>query len=156
MKSLILSCSRRTQIYKLEYSDAYLEQCIRPSSASCYLLKNDDEGGVGGWKLQKHIQLSESLLAPLQHAHITWSLPMFCHTPTSYVTNMTAGTALPVWSLQELLYLDLRASRQEGRYLSNRMVKLAFSDWTALLSIQLETCGFQPRSAGFIYRIPGK
>lgn len=52
-------------------------------------------------------------------------------------------------------YLDLRVSRHEGRYLSNRMVRLAFSDWTSLLSIQLDTGGFQPRSAGLIYRMPG-
>lgn len=56
----------------------------------------------------------------------------------------------------ELCYLDLRVSRQEGRYLSNSMVRLAFSDWTSLLSIQLDTGGFQPRSAGLMYRMPGK
>lgn len=58
--------------------------------------------------------------------------------------------------LTSCVYLDLSVSRQEGRYLSNSMVKLAFSDWTSLLSIQLDTGGFQPRSAGFMYRIPGK
>lgn len=56
----------------------------------------------------------------------------------------------------EPCYLDLWTSRQDGRYLSNSMVRLAFSDWTSLLSIQLETGGFQPRSAGFMYRMPGE
>ena len=55
-----------------------------------------------------------------------------------------------------MCHLDLRPSRQEGRYLSNRMVRLAFSDWTSLLSIQLVTGGFQPRSAGLMYRMPGQ
>ena len=53
-------------------------------------------------------------------------------------------------------YLDLRVSRHGGRYLSNRIVKLAFSDWTSLLSIQLDTGGFHPKSAGLIYKIPAE
>lgn len=53
-------------------------------------------------------------------------------------------------------YLVLSVSRQDGRYLSNNMVRLAFSDWTSLLSIQLATGGFQPRSAGLMYRIPAE
>ncbi len=52
------------------------------------------------------------------------------------------------------LYLDLSVSRHDGRYLSNRMVRLAFSDWTSLPSIQLDTGGFQPKSAGLMYKIP--
>jgi hypothetical protein len=52
-------------------------------------------------------------------------------------------------------YLVLSVSKQVGRYLSNRMVRLAFSVWTSLWSIQLLTGGFHPRSAGLIYRIPG-
>lgn len=51
-------------------------------------------------------------------------------------------------------YLDLRVSRHDGRYLSNKMVRLAFSDWTSLLSIQLDTGGFQPKSAGLMYKMP--
>ena len=54
-----------------------------------------------------------------------------------------------------LAYLVLSASKQVGRYLSNRMVRLALSVWISLLSIQLLTGGFQPRSAGLMYRIPG-
>ena len=53
-----------------------------------------------------------------------------------------------------LAYLVLSASKQVGRYLSNRMVRLALSVWISLLSIQLLTGGFQPRSAGLMYRIP--
>lgn len=53
-------------------------------------------------------------------------------------------------------YLVLRVSRQTGRYLSNSIIRLAFSDWTSLLSIQLDTGGFQPKSAGLIYRMPVK
>lgn len=55
----------------------------------------------------------------------------------------------------KLPHLCLSASRQVGRYLSNRMVRLAFSDCTSLRSIQLDTSGFQPRSAGLMYRMPG-
>lgn len=51
-------------------------------------------------------------------------------------------------------YLVRRVSRQTGRYLSNRMVRLALSDCTSLLSIQLLTGAFQPRSEGLMYRIP--
>ena len=51
-------------------------------------------------------------------------------------------------------YLVLRVSRQIGRYLSNKMVRLALSDWISRLSIQLLTGGFQPRSDGLMYRIP--
>lgn len=72
---------------------------------------------------------------------------MLYHTQTSCV----------IWTeAQPESYLALSASRQEGRYLSNRMVRLAFSDWTSRLSIQLDTGGFQPRSAGLMYKIPGR
>lgn len=53
-----------------------------------------------------------------------------------------------------LAYLVLRVSKQVGRYLSNKMVRLALSVWTSLWSIQLLTGGFHPRSAGLMYRIP--
>lgn len=53
-------------------------------------------------------------------------------------------------------YLVLSVSKQVGRYLSNRMVRLALSVWTSLWSIQLLTAGFHPRSAGLMYRIPGR
>lgn len=51
-------------------------------------------------------------------------------------------------------HLVLRVSRHTGRYLSNRMVRLALSDWTSRRSIQLLTGGLQPRSEGLMYRIP--
>lgn len=51
-------------------------------------------------------------------------------------------------------HLVRSVSRHTGRYLSNRMIRLALSDWTSLLSIQLDTGGFQPRSAGLMYRMP--
>lgn len=54
-----------------------------------------------------------------------------------------------------LAYLVLSVSKQAGRYLSNRKVRLALSVWVSLLSIQLLTGGFHPRSAGLMYRIPG-
>lgn len=54
-----------------------------------------------------------------------------------------------------LAYLVLSVSKQIGRYLSNRMVRLALSVWISLLSIQLLTGGFHPRSPGLMYRIPG-
>lgn len=87
----------------------------------------------------------------------TFALPTLSHTPTSCV-NWTQlwECHYIVTLLTSRVYLDLSVSRQDGRYLSNSMVKLAFSDWTSLLSIQLETGGFQPRSAGLMYRIPGK
>lgn len=54
-----------------------------------------------------------------------------------------------------LAYLVLRVSKQVGRYLSNRMLRLALSVWTSRPSIQLLTGGLHPRSAGLMYRIPG-
>lgn len=61
---------------------------------------------------------------------------------------------IDIVSARFLAYLVLSMSKQVGRYLSNKMVRLALSVWTSLWSIQLLTGGFHPRSAGLMYRIP--
>lgn len=80
------------------------------------------------------------------------------HNPrTAQLVWKAASVPLPLPAeVQSLFrwYLVLRVSRQIGRYLSNKMVRLALSDWISRLSIQLLTGGFQPRSDGLIYRIP--
>lgn len=63
-------------------------------------------------------------------------------------------TALTCYLPYCLAHLVLSVSKQVGRYLSNRMVRLALSVWISLLSIQLLTGGLHPRSAGLMYRIP--
>lgn len=80
------------------------------------------------------------------------------HTPsTAQLVWKAASVPLPSPAQIQTLfrrYLVLRVSRQIGRYLSNKMVRLALSDWISRLSIQLLTGGFQPRSDGLMYRIP--
>lgn len=68
--------------------------------------------------------------------------------------NMLFIAALTCHLPYFLAYLVLSVSKQIGIYLSNRMVRLALSVWISLLSIQLLTGGFHPKSPGLMYRIP--
>lgn len=47
-------------------------------------------------------------------------------------------------------------SKHAGIYLSKKITKFAFSVDTFLVSIQLVTYGFHPRSCGFMYKIPAR
>lgn len=82
--------------------------------------------------------------------------PKICHILRQLDRTASTAAHSDTEQTEEMLHLDLRTSRQGGRYLSNSNARLAFSDWTSLLSIQLSTGGFQPRSAGFMYRMPGE
>lgn len=55
-----------------------------------------------------------------------------------------------------ILNLVFNASIQAGTYFSNSTTRAAFSVTLCLVSIQLETYGFQPRSVGFMYKIPAR
>lgn len=55
-----------------------------------------------------------------------------------------------------ILNLTFSPSRQTGTYFSNSTTMAAFSVTLTLELIQLDTYGFQPRSVGFMYRIPAR
>ena len=95
--------------------------------------------------LSKPPTSAQSLPQDMSHPNILRQLDV----PVSMMFTVTQKS----WGAA---YLVLRTSRQEGRYLWNSTVRLAFSDSSSLLSIQLDTGGFQPRSAGFMYRMPGE
>lgn len=147
------------QFYLLQHLCAF-----NASSASCFFVvccSSASVGGVGGGECSYTIgcrtasSSSESVavcFGPLSH---TARARVVSHRKLLRQTNVSSQWHRAAVRAAEW-YLVLRVSRQDGRYLSNSMVRLAFSDWTSLLSIQLATGGFQPRSAGLIYRIPVK
>lgn len=94
--------------------------------------KSTREHGVGERGLEKP-QLQQDLRLP-------WSAPVL---PRGW--NVTQGlgrhTCTRLFSGIEVMVLKLvlSFSKHAGTYLSKRIVKLAFSDWCCLLSIQLAT-----------------
>ncbi len=136
--------------------------CLPPLLPVFVVCSNSSgDGGVGEGEWSCTI---ECRMASSSSESVAVCVGPLLHSPSPcYITHQHPASAghdcnsvISQWyrAAEELCYLDLRASRQEGRYLSNSMVRLAFSDWTSLLSIQLDTDGFQPRSAGFMYRMP--